>query len=130
MLMFHSMHRMLVTFNGDKSGVIQKKNYAALAVTFSELDNLQIIDDDPFVGGFSFIYDIADSLEPTCFRKAVSIPHWQNAMQEKYDSLRIQGTWSLVPAPDHKSIIRSKLVYKMKKNPDGSISKYKAKLVA
>ncbi|XP_070668232.1 uncharacterized protein [Malus domestica] len=94
------------------------------------LSVLNITDDDPFVGGFSFVSEITDSLEPTCFRKASFIPHWQNAMQEEYDSFRIQGTWVLVPAPDHRSIIGSKWVYKVKRNPDGSISRYKARLVA
>lgn len=51
-------------------------------------------------------------------------------MQEKYDSLRVQSTWSLVSAPDNRSIVGSKWVYKVKKNHGGSISKYKARLVA
>lgn len=36
----------------------------------------------------------------------------------------------LVPQPTHRSIIGSKWVYKLKKNPDGSIIRYKARLVA
>ncbi|KAM1712704.1 hypothetical protein ACFX12_023548 [Malus domestica] len=55
---------------------------------------------------------------------------WQNAMQEEYDSLRAQGTWKLVPPPENRSIVGSKWVYKVKKNPNGSISRYKARLVA
>ncbi|KAM3001281.1 hypothetical protein FF2_037593 [Malus domestica] len=113
-----------------KSGAILRKNYAALTATFPELNTLQITNDDPFVGGFSFISEIADSLEPTCFRQAASLSHWQHAMQEEYDSLRIQGTWNLVPAPNHRSIIGSKWVYKVKRNPDGTVSRYKARLVA
>ncbi|KAM1023651.1 hypothetical protein ACFX2A_045494 [Malus domestica] len=51
-------------------------------------------------------------------------------MQEEYDSLRSQGTWVLVPSPSDRSIVGSKWVYKVKKNPDGSVSRYKARLVA
>ena len=74
--------------------------------------------------------EITDPTEPSCFRKAASISQWQNAMQEEYDSLRPQGTWILVPTRANRSIVGSKWVYKVKKNPDGSISRYKARLVA
>lgn len=59
-----------------KSGIIQRKNYAALVAKFPELDTFQITNDDPFVGGFSFISDITNSSKPSCFRKAASISHW------------------------------------------------------
>ncbi|KAM1170204.1 hypothetical protein ACFX2G_021110 [Malus domestica] len=51
-------------------------------------------------------------------------------MQEEYDSLRSQGTWVLVPPPSDRSIVGIKWVYKVKKNPNGSISMYRARLVA
>lgn len=51
-------------------------------------------------------------------------------MQEEFDALKSQGTWVLVPPPTHRAIIGSKWVFKLKKNPDGSILRYKARLVA
>ncbi|CAN6571651.1 unnamed protein product [Malus baccata var. baccata] len=51
-------------------------------------------------------------------------------MQEEYDTLQSQGTWHLVFPPTHRAVIGSKWVYKLKKNPDGSISRYKVCLVA
>lgn len=51
-------------------------------------------------------------------------------MQNEFDELQSQGTWNLVPPPIHRSIIGSKWVFNLKKNPDGSISRYKAQLVA
>lgn len=104
-----------------KSGTIKKKNYAAYLATFPELQTLQLIEDEPFSGGFSFVTQVIDVIEPSNFRKRSNIPQWQQAMQKEYDSLRAHGTWKLVPAPDDRSIVGSKWVYKVKKNPDGNV---------
>ena len=42
---------------------------------------------------------------------------------------RALGLYSLVP-PSTKNIVGCKWLYKLKKNPDGSITRYKAQLVA
>ncbi|KAM1022121.1 hypothetical protein ACFX2J_042926 [Malus domestica] len=51
-------------------------------------------------------------------------------MQEEFDAPQAQGTWQLVHPPSNRSIIGSKWVHKIKKNQDGSVSRYKARLVA
>lgn len=51
-------------------------------------------------------------------------------MQEEYDALQTQGTWKIVPSSSNIIVIGSKWVYKVKVNPDGSVSRYKARLVA
>lgn len=83
-----------------------------------------------FSGGFSFVTEVSNCVEPSSFRKASSLPQWQKAMQEEYDSLRAQGTWSLVHLPTNRAIVGSKWVFKMKKNIDGSVSRYKVRFVA
>nr|XP_008343016.1 uncharacterized protein LOC103405779 [Malus domestica] len=70
------------------------------------------------------------SAKPTNFRSASTNVNWQRAMQEEFDALKGQATWKLVPSPTHRAVVGSKWVYKLKKNPDGSISRYKARLVA
>ncbi|KAI5312565.1 hypothetical protein L3X38_041738 [Prunus dulcis] len=50
-------------------------------------------------------------------------------MKEEIDALHMQGTWILVPSPGDKNIIGSKWVYKIKRNPDGSVGRYEARLV-
>ena len=67
--------------------------------------------------------------EPPSYKTAAQYSSWCNAMQEEYDALQRQGTWSLVPPPTTKNIVGCKWVYKLKHNSDGSISKYKARLV-
>ncbi|KAI5336291.1 hypothetical protein L3X38_015558 [Prunus dulcis] len=51
-------------------------------------------------------------------------------MQEEIDALQMQGTWSLVPCPQQKNIVGSKWVYKIKRHENGSVARYKARLVA
>ena len=51
-------------------------------------------------------------------------------MQSEFDALQRQSTWSLVPPPPGQNIIGRRWVYKLKRNSDGSISRYKACLAA
>ena len=51
-------------------------------------------------------------------------------MSEELSALDLQGTWELVPLPSHVVPITSKWVFKIKTKSDGSIERYKARLVA
>jgi hypothetical protein len=51
-------------------------------------------------------------------------------MDEEMAALDANRTWELVPLPERKKAIRCKWVYKVKHNLDGSISRYKVRLVA
>lgn len=55
---------------------------------------------------------------------------WKAAIREEYDALIRNNTWNLVPPPHHKNIIGCKWTYRLKRNADGTISKYKARMVA
>uniref|UniRef100_A0A2N9GKV8 Reverse transcriptase Ty1/copia-type domain-containing protein n=1 Tax=Fagus sylvatica TaxID=28930 RepID=A0A2N9GKV8_FAGSY len=50
-------------------------------------------------------------------------------MASKFNALQRQQTWSLVP-PSNQNVIGCRWVYKIKRNTDGSVSRYKARLVA
>ncbi|KAM2196223.1 hypothetical protein ACFX1R_030129 [Malus domestica] len=113
-----------------QTGTISRKDYSSYIASLPELSTLKLDDIATGSGGFSFLATSTDIAEPQSFRSAASHKHWQDAMQEEYDALRSQGTWVLVPPPTHRAVIGSKWVYKLKKNPDGSISRYKARLVA
>jgi hypothetical protein len=56
--------------------------------------------------------------------------HWQEAIDTEYKSLQERQTWSLVVKPAGRKIIDSKWVFKIKRNSDGTIARYKARLVA
>jgi hypothetical protein len=69
-------------------------------------------------------------VEPPSFTIASALTPWVAAMEDEYSTLYRQGTWTLVPPAPSQNIVGCKWVYKIKRNADGSISRYKAKLVA
>ena len=57
-------------------------------------------------------------------------PRWKEAMDRELATLEKAGTWIDVPRPTDKNIVGSKWVYRIKRKADGSVDKYKARLVA
>jgi hypothetical protein len=55
---------------------------------------------------------------------------WECAMQEEYDSLMANNTWTLVPLPVGRKPVSYKWVFKIKQGANGEVEHYKAKLVA
>lgn len=51
-------------------------------------------------------------------------------MKEEYNALIRNGTWSLVPRTADLRIVGNKWVYRVNYIADGSLTKYKARLVA
>jgi hypothetical protein len=72
---------------------------------------------------------VIQEVEPTCFEQAVGNLEWDNAMDEEMAALDAYATWELVVLPEDKKAIGCKWVYKVKHNVDGSMSRYKARLV-
>ncbi|KAL6224253.1 hypothetical protein ACLB2K_003108 [Fragaria x ananassa] len=68
--------------------------------------------------------------EPRTFSQAILAPQWREAMNAEIQALQANKTWSLVRLPAHKKSIGCKWVYKIKYNPDGTVERYKACLVA
>jgi len=76
---------------------------------------------------------IAFSEEPQTVEEALNgedAKKWEMAMQEEYDSLVVNNTWSLVPLPKGRKPISCKWVFKIKHGVHGEVECYKAKLVA
>jgi histone deacetylase 1/2 len=68
--------------------------------------------------------------EPLNLTEALSDSKWRQAMEEEYNALIENKTWHLVPPSKNKNLIDCKWVYRIKKKADGSIDRYKARLVA
>lgn len=68
--------------------------------------------------------------EPVSFEEAKGHPKWNAAMQEEIDALNKKQMWELVSKPENCRLITCKWVYHLKKNSDGVVDKYKARLIA
>ncbi|KAI0498246.1 hypothetical protein KFK09_021487 [Dendrobium nobile] len=67
---------------------------------------------------------------PTSFTQAAKYVVWRRAMSSEFEALQSQGTWRLVPHEPGQNILGCKWLYKTKYNADGSVARYKARLVA
>jgi hypothetical protein len=68
--------------------------------------------------------------EPTSFLQANSKPEWRHTMANEMNALTQNNTWTLVPPHPNQQIIGCKWVYKIKRRANGTIDRYKARLVA
>lgn len=70
--------------------------------------------------------------DPKTFSDAMSRDdkeEWRKAMDTEIDSMHSNHAWDLVPLPVGKFAINNKWVFRLKRNPDGTIDKYRARMV-
>jgi hypothetical protein len=70
------------------------------------------------------------SHEPLFFNDANRYEAWHSAMHEEIQALRVNRTWTLMSFDPSMNVVGSRWVYKIKHRSDGSIERYKARLVA
>jgi len=68
--------------------------------------------------------------EPTCYSQASQHAQWQKAMNEEFDALFQNGTWSLISPSLAMYVVGCKWVFRIKRKANGQIERYKARLVA
>jgi hypothetical protein len=73
---------------------------------------------------------LTSSGEPNHLDETLGDSRWKSAMDQEYNALLKNNTWYLVPRKQGMNIIDCKCVYKIKKRADGSIDRYKSRLVA
>uniref|UniRef100_A0A803NRT8 Reverse transcriptase Ty1/copia-type domain-containing protein n=1 Tax=Cannabis sativa TaxID=3483 RepID=A0A803NRT8_CANSA len=74
-----------------------------------------------------------ESLLPTKFKSiqlARKNPHWFASLTQVFNALIKQGTWTLVPYDKNMDVIENKGVHQVKLKLDGSLDKFKSRLVA
>lgn len=61
--------------------------------------------------------------------EALKEPEWKQTIEDEYNALMKNKTWTLIANNQNCKLIRNKWVYRVKENPDGTINKYKARLL-
>ena len=67
--------------------------------------------------------------EPETFSKATKDLRWVEAMNEEMQALSKNETWDLVPSSNHQKAIGCRWIFKVKHNTNGTVNRYKARLV-
>ena len=95
------------------------------AVARNQRENSKILD------ASCHIASTTESDSPTLKQAMASrnSEQWQTAIAEELQSLHDAGTWELVDAPRAARVFLSKFVLKVKRHSDGSLERYKARLV-
>ena len=72
--------------------------------------------------------------EPQTLQEAINHPthgkQWEEAIQYEYKSLIDNQTWKLVPLPEGRPIVGCKQIFRYKLGADGTIQRFRARLVA
>lgn len=77
----------------------------------------------------AFLVAITSHSEPTSFSQASKDEKWRVAMKNEVTALEQNDTWEITMLPEGKRAIDSKWIYKIKFKPDGTVERYKARLV-
>ena len=90
--------------------------------------------DDVSVRGTRSLSDVYERsnvavFEPAEFEEVEKDDKWIEAMKEELRMIEKNDTWELVDIAQHRKVIGVKWVHRTKLNADGSINKYKARLV-
>nr|GFB89901.1 retrovirus-related Pol polyprotein from transposon TNT 1-94 [Tanacetum cinerariifolium] len=73
---------------------------------------------------------LLSSIEPANIAEALKDADWVSAMQEELDQFARLKVWRLVPRPEGKSVIKTKWIFKNKKDESSLVIRNKARLVA
>jgi transposase InsO family protein len=95
-------------------------------MSFAQLDKINGFKEVEFV-------NVAAGSEPNSYAQAMKGPDahkWREAATEEINAHLQNGTWEVVPLPSGKKAIKSGWVWKIKRNADGSVERYKARFVA
>lgn len=73
---------------------------------------------------------ILEEVEPENLTQALKDEKWRKAMSSEYDAFARNDTFDLVDRSLAKNIVGSKWIFRIKRLPNGSIDRYKARVVA
>ena len=77
----------------------------------------------------AFLAAINAGVIPRTYAEAFADENWQNAVRGEIEALEEQGTWTVETLPPGKKALGCKWVFTLKYRSDGSLERYKARLV-
>jgi hypothetical protein len=85
--------------------------------------------------GFAHKAEISwsDDFEPQTYEQAMACPHseqWREAIQSEYSSLIENHTWDTVERESNMKVLPCRWIFKLKRDAEGQVVRYKARLVA
>ena len=78
----------------------------------------------------AFLSKINTIQTPQTLHEALGNKNWEDAMREEMSALERNKTWEVVELPKGKKTVGCKWVFALKYKADGSLERYKARLVA
>jgi hypothetical protein len=88
---------------------------------------------DAHLQDISMILCEDNAVEPTTMKEAKQLPErdqWISGARQELRNLEKRRCWKVVRIPKHRKVIKSKLVFRPKRDHLGKISKFKVRLVA
>ena len=77
----------------------------------------------------AFLASISQEKEPVTYTNAVKDIRWRDAMKSEIHALKTNETWTITQFPLGKKAFGCKWVYKIKHKADGSVERFKARLI-
>lgn len=96
------------------------KKFRSIASIYNETEEVELNDELLFVG----------MEEPVFYKDASKDREWRIAMDKEMESIEKNGMWKLTSLPPGHKVIGLKWVFKLKKDANGNVVKYKARVVA
>ncbi|RVW53815.1 Retrovirus-related Pol polyprotein from transposon RE1 [Vitis vinifera] len=78
----------------------------------------------------AFATSLDDTQVPNTIQEALKISEWKKAVQDEIDALEKNGTWTITDLPVGKRPVGCKWIFTIKYKADGSVERFKARLVA
>ncbi|GJR64392.1 retrovirus-related pol polyprotein from transposon RE1 [Tanacetum coccineum] len=103
---------------------VSKRNKQPLYPLFKEGDFQHLC-----ASHVAFLAQVFDGTEPTSYQQACQSPQWVEAMENELNALEQNHTWKLTTLSANCKAISFKWVYKIKYYQDGSVERFKARLV-